>query len=75
MFDANRFKRDIKEWVRCNPNGTLLEFADYCEDLIPPNQFSANKWLIEQSLDWYRYILSSRELVRRQNMMVEEECS
>lgn len=74
MFDSNRFKREIKEWVKVNPDGTLLEFADFCEDLIPAQQYAANKWLLDQSLDWFRHIIATRESHRSDLGRHEEEC-
>ncbi|MBM4252340.1 MAG: hypothetical protein FJ146_10250 [Deltaproteobacteria bacterium] len=60
MFDANRFKKSVKEWMRAHPDGTEADLADYCEELIPPAQFTANQWLVEQTVSWYRYVLAQR---------------
>ena len=60
VFDFNVFKRQIKEWMQANPNGTIDELNDYCEDLIPPQHYAANQWLIEQTTAWYRHILDRR---------------
>lgn len=65
MFDANRFKRAVKDWVRSNPQGSLAEFVDFCEDQIPPSQFSSHQWLVEQSVSWYRHVLANRETLSR----------
>jgi hypothetical protein len=64
MFDANKFKRSVKEWVRENPNGTVDELVDYCEELIPPNQFTHYSWLLEQTSGWYQHILDTRKSSR-----------
>ena len=61
MFDINEFKRKVKDWIRKNPNGTEADFLDFCEEQIPPAQFSANRWIIEQSVSWYQSILQSRK--------------
>ena len=52
MFDTNKFKRSVKEWVRENPNGSMEDFVDFCEELIPSAQFNAYGWLVEQTLGW-----------------------
>ena len=62
MFDFNSFKRSVKEWIRANPNGTMADLRDYCEEQIPPSQFAANEWLVDQTLSWYRHILDRREV-------------
>ena len=61
MFDINEFKKKIKIWIRENPQGNEAEFLDYCEELIPPAHFSANRWLIDQTVSWYHSILQSRK--------------
>lgn len=61
MFDINEFKRKVKDWLRQNPEGSEADFQDYCEELIPPAQFSANRWIIDQTVAWYRSILQSRK--------------
>jgi hypothetical protein len=60
MFDTNKFKRSVKEWSRENPNGTLEELVDFCEELIPPAQFNNYGWLVEQSAGWYQHVLNTR---------------
>ena len=60
MFDTNKFKRSVKDWTRDNPNGTLEELVDYCEELIPAAQFSSYAWLVEQTAGWYQHILNTR---------------
>lgn len=64
MFDANSFKRSVKEWMRTHPHGTEAELVDFCEDQIPASQYSANQWLVEHTLSWYKHILAQRELAR-----------
>ena len=61
MFDSNKFKRAVKEWIRSNPDGTLESLGDYCEELIPPAQFAANKRIVDQTLSWYSHILTHRD--------------
>lgn len=61
MFDHNEFKRSVKDWIRDHPKGELSEFAEFCEDLIPPAQFANHRWIVDQTLSWYQHILSRRE--------------
>lgn len=61
MFDINDFKKKVKEWMRENPKGEENDLLDFCEELVPPAQFAAYQWLIDQTLSWYRSILQSRK--------------
>lgn len=61
MFDSNKFKRAVKEWMAEHPEGTENELIDFCEELIPPQQFAVHQWLIDQTVSWYRHVLVSRE--------------
>ncbi|MCB9229336.1 MAG: hypothetical protein H6618_06970 [Deltaproteobacteria bacterium] len=61
MLDRNEFKRKVKIWIKEHPDGTEQALTDYCDELIPAHLFSTNQWLIEQTLEWYRYVLSTRE--------------
>ena len=60
MFDANQFKRSVKEWMRAHPEGSEADLADYCEELIPPAQYAAHQWLVDHTVSWYRYVLAQR---------------
>lgn len=71
MFDFNGFKKSVKEWIRSNPDGTLTDLRDFCEEAIPPQQFSANEWVIEQTLSWYRHILTHRDVSNQYEEDVE----
>jgi hypothetical protein len=61
MFDANTFKKAVKEWIRANPTGTVNDILDYCEEQIPPAQYASYEWLVNQTIDWYKHILTHRE--------------
>jgi hypothetical protein len=60
MFDANQFKRAVKDWIRSNPEGTETDLVDFCEDQIPPHHYATHQWLIEHTVSWYRHILAQR---------------
>ena len=64
MFDANKFKQSVKAWIRENPDGTVAEIIDFCEDQIPPAQYASYQWLVDQTVDWYKHILAHREASR-----------
>jgi hypothetical protein len=61
MFDFNGFKRSVKQWMQDNPEGSMTDLRDYCEELIPSPQYAANAWIVDQTLSWYQHILSQRE--------------
>lgn len=61
MFDRNQFKRIVKQWVKDNQQATIYDLIDYCEDQIPPADYTANSWLIDQTVNWYKHILANRE--------------
>ena len=42
-----------------HPQGTEEMFLQYCEEIIPTMNYPAYCWLIELSVDWYRYQSSS----------------
>lgn len=71
MFDLNGFKKDVKSWIRQNPDGSLVDLRDYCEDQIPPSQFTAYSWLVEQTVGWYKHILDHREITAEQLEVVD----
>jgi hypothetical protein len=60
-MDVNAFKKDIKEWMHSHPYGSIEDFNDYCESLIPPALLTGYSWLIDQSVSWYTHVLSSRD--------------
>jgi hypothetical protein len=61
MFDTNSFKKSVKLWIKDNPHGTDQDLLDFCEERIPPSQYAASQWLIDQTLSWYRHVLAQRE--------------
>lgn len=66
MLDYNNFKKKIKEWMNLYPEGTIDDLIDYCEELIPSHQYSSYSWLIEQTAEWYKYILTQRKFIEEQ---------
>ena len=47
--------------MKQNPNGAKEQLADYCEELIGPNQFASHEWLIDHTLSWYDQVLKDRK--------------
>lgn len=64
MFDANSFKRSVKDWIQKHPDGTVEDLRDFCEEQIPTAQYAACEWLIEQTTSWYAHVLRQRESLR-----------
>ena len=60
MFDINLFKSSVKDWLQNSTTVDINDLVDFCEELIPPNQYTANKWLVEQTVSWYKHILQQQ---------------
>jgi len=75
MFDCNKFKRSVKDWMRDNPEGTLNDLTDFCESQIPPAQYAANQWLLDHTISWYKHILAHREVSSQYDSADEEEAA
>ena len=60
MFNSNELKKKVKLWMQENPEGSERELQDYCEELIPSQEFQTHKWLVEHTLHWYRFVLERR---------------
>jgi hypothetical protein len=67
MFDANLFKRAVKDWIQANPSGTMEDLREFCEEQIPTAQYAAWQWLIEQTTSWYGHVLRQRDSTRSFN--------
>ena len=61
MLDMNDFKRQVKDWMRDNPKGSIDALTDFCEEVIPPSDFTRMQWLVEQTVGWYEHVLSLRD--------------
>lgn len=73
-FDPNTFKRNVKDWMRAHPEGSEADLVDFCEELIPTVLYTANQWLVEHTLSWYKHILAQREGSRAGLDDNEEAC-
>lgn len=61
MFDTNKFKAQVKRWIKDNPDGSIDDLTNFCEELIPSNLYQTHSWLIDQTIYWYKSILNSRQ--------------
>jgi hypothetical protein len=74
MLDYNQFKRSVKQWIRNHPDGSVSDLVDFCEEQIPPAAFTANQWLVEETVSWYRHILAHSEAETGAPEESEEAC-
>ena len=61
MFDCNNFKKQVKDWIKDNPVGSVPDLVDYCDELIPSQYYTTHSWLVDQTVGWYKHILMQRE--------------
>lgn len=62
MFDKNLFKEAFRSWVQNNPTANEQEALSFCHDHIPANCIASHYWLIEQSIQWYKWIHQTRAI-------------
>ena len=74
MFDKNEFKKQVKTWIKEHPRGDVQDLVDFCEELIPPKDFSSNQWLINQTVTWYKQVLANRENAKKYSVADENIC-
>ncbi len=60
-MDVNEFKRKVKNWMLAYPEGSEQALIDFCEEAIPPSQFAAYQWLVEQTVGWYLQVVAHRK--------------
>lgn len=72
MFDRNLFKQSVKKWMKENEDATIEALELFCEQLIPTKYYTANKWLISETTDWYSHILHNRKNVNQQPALYED---
>lgn len=62
MFDKNHFKRAFRAWVDANPKASVDEAMECCRSLMPASVMCSQYWLIDQSLQWFKWLKQQREL-------------
>ncbi|MEY4066051.1 MAG: hypothetical protein RIR26_2259 [Pseudomonadota bacterium] len=60
MFDKNHFKEAFRSWVQRNPLANEQEALNFCRSHIPASCIASHYWLIEQSLQWFKWIHQTR---------------
>lgn len=59
MFDLNDFKAKVRMWLASHATIDEQDLVDYCEELIPPQHYAANHWIIDQTVEWYRHMVQT----------------
>lgn len=49
-----------------HPDGSLTDLVDFCEEQIPPQHYATSRWIVDQTVSWYKHILVHRELTCEQ---------
>lgn len=62
MFDKNQFKEAFRSWVQRNPMASEQEALSFCQANIPASCIVSHYWLIEQSVQWFKWIHQTRAL-------------
>jgi hypothetical protein len=62
MFDKNQFKEAFRSWVQRNPMASEQEALGFCQANIPPSCIVSHYWLIEQSVQWFKWIHQTRAM-------------
>ena len=60
-MDINKFKKAVRLWINEHADGSEADLLDYCEDLIPPSVYASHKWLVDQTLAWYKHVQAHKE--------------
>ena len=56
MLDKNQFKEAFRRFVDGNPAATEHDAMDFCQSLIPAHRMAADYWLVDQCLQWFRWL-------------------
>ena len=60
VFDKNVFKEAFRAWVQTHPRATEEDALAFCQARIPAAQIVTHHWLVEQSLQWFSWLKSTR---------------
>lgn len=60
MFDKNHFKEAFRSWVQRNPTATETDALSFCQSHIPAHCVASHYWLIEQSVQWFKWVHQTR---------------
>lgn len=56
MFDRNVFKDSVRMYLAAHPQATEEDVVDYCRKLIPAHCIATEYWLVDQCLQWFRWL-------------------
>jgi hypothetical protein len=62
MFDKNQFKEAFRSWVQRNPMASEQEALNFCQLNIPASCIASHYWLIEQSVQWFKWVHQTRAI-------------
>lgn len=62
MFDKNVFKENFRNWLQRNPLANDSDVLEFCERAIPANVYLQNYWLVEQTVEWFRWQVRNRKM-------------
>lgn len=72
MFDKNEFKQQFRQFVETHTHASEKDAQDFCYSLIPAEAIVKNQWLIEQSIQWFRWIKNQRKVKNSRELCVPE---
>jgi hypothetical protein len=55
MFDKNVFKDSFRRWAVSHPGAGEEDARDYCQAQIPAKICVQYYWLVEQSVEWFKW--------------------
>jgi hypothetical protein len=63
MFDKNRFKEVFRRYVDAHPGASDDDALEFCRQNLPAQVLSSHYWLIDQSLQWFRWVRTQRAVL------------
>jgi hypothetical protein len=73
MFDKNGFKESFRVWAYQNRGATPSDAREYCSTQIPAAVYAQHYWLVDQSVEWFKW-LKRREEFTREELGDDDEC-
>lgn len=61
MFDKNVFKQKFRLWVEQNLDASIPAARLFCECLIPDEEKVRYAWLLQESLEWFKWLKDNLE--------------
>lgn len=60
MFDKNEFKTAFRFWMEAHPAATDADAREFCQDSIPPAVIMQYYWLVDQCVEWHKWVKNRR---------------